>query len=382
MKQLRLSLSVVSKLDAARSVLLYLAVFVLLSTLAAGGAVAIAVHKMVTVVVDGQRVPLSTMAGTVRAALAQLGYAPGVRDTVSPAADVSLADGATITLDRARAVDLIVDGRGRRVWATGPTVAKALDQLHIPPDDYVSQGRSDLLPLDGAVLVVSSPRTETVVDGGAAPVPMRAAGPTVGEFLASAGIPLVQDDSAVPAANTPLADGMRITVTRNRTIEQTMQVPLPSSDRVILDPGMNKDRRTKVSPGAPGEQNTTYRVRMVNGRVVERSPIASQVVAPARPGVVRKGDKPGTDVPPEPDGSVFDAISGCESHHNWADNTGNGYYGGIQFDLNTWARQGGLRYAPRPDLATREEQIAIGEKTLARQGWGAWPACTAHLGIR
>ena len=59
-------------------------------------------------------------------------------------------------------------------------------------------------------------------------------------------------------------------------------------------------------------------------------------------------------------------------------NTGNGFYGGVQFDQNTWDRWGGQEYAPRADLATREEQIAIAEKTLAAQGWGAWPACSAN----
>ena len=69
-------------------------------------------------------------------------------------------------------------------------------------------------------------------------------------------------------------------------------------------------------------------------------------------------------------GAIWDAIAGCESGNNWAINTGNGYYGGVQFDQNTWERQGGLRYASRADLATREEQIAIATVTQQRQGWG------------
>ena len=83
--------------------------------------------------------------------------------------------------------------------------------------------------------------------------------------------------------------------------------------------------------------------------------------------------------PAEAAGSVWDAVARCESGGNWAINTGNGFYGGVQFNQNTWERHGGLRYAPRADLATREEQIAIAEVTRARQGWGAWPVCSTRV---
>ena len=81
-------------------------------------------------------------------------------------------------------------------------------------------------------------------------------------------------------------------------------------------------------------------------------------------------------------GAVWDDVAQCESGGNWSINTGNGFYGGVQFDQNTWERWGGLEYAPRADLATREEQIAIAKKTQAVQGWGAWPSCSSKLGLR
>ncbi|MBN9636657.1 MAG: transglycosylase family protein, partial [Actinobacteria bacterium] len=87
-------------------------------------------------------------------------------------------------------------------------------------------------------------------------------------------------------------------------------------------------------------------------------------------------------VPPVAQGAAWDALSRCEAGGNWAINTGNGFYGGVQFDQNTWERNGGLRYASRADLATREEQIAIAEVTRARQGWGAWPVCSGRIGAR
>jgi resuscitation-promoting factor RpfA len=81
------------------------------------------------------------------------------------------------------------------------------------------------------------------------------------------------------------------------------------------------------------------------------------------------------------DGATWDRLAQCESTGNWAINTGNGYYGGLQFSQSTWQAFGGTAYAPRADLATREQQIATAEKTLAQQGWGAWPACSAKLGL-
>lgn len=81
------------------------------------------------------------------------------------------------------------------------------------------------------------------------------------------------------------------------------------------------------------------------------------------------------------DGATWDRLAHCESSGNWSINTGNGYYGGLQFSQSTWQAFGGGAYASRADLATREQQIAVAEKTLAQQGWGAWPACSAKLGL-
>lgn len=81
------------------------------------------------------------------------------------------------------------------------------------------------------------------------------------------------------------------------------------------------------------------------------------------------------------DTATWDAIAACESGGNWAINTGNGYYGGVQFAGQTWAGFGGTQYAPTADQATKEQQIAIAERVLATQGWGAWPSCSAKLGL-
>ncbi|WP_459612598.1 resuscitation-promoting factor Rpf1 domain-containing protein [Corynebacterium urogenitale] len=79
--------------------------------------------------------------------------------------------------------------------------------------------------------------------------------------------------------------------------------------------------------------------------------------------------------------SDWDRLAQCESGGNWAINTGNGFQGGLQFAPSTWAGFGGTQFAPTADQATREQQIYVAEKVLASQGWGAWPACSAKLGL-
>ncbi|MEV5634142.1 transglycosylase family protein [Micromonospora tulbaghiae] len=74
-------------------------------------------------------------------------------------------------------------------------------------------------------------------------------------------------------------------------------------------------------------------------------------------------------------GVNWDAVARCESGGNWKINTGNGYYGGLQFSRATWNGYGGQKYAARADLASRSEQIAVAEKVLRGQGIGAWPVC-------
>ncbi|QKW18898.1 transglycosylase family protein [Kitasatospora sp. NA04385] len=79
--------------------------------------------------------------------------------------------------------------------------------------------------------------------------------------------------------------------------------------------------------------------------------------------------------------ATWDKVAQCESSGNWSINTGNGFYGGLQFTSSTWAEFGGTAYASRADLATKDQQIAVAEKVLASQGPGAWPVCSIQAGL-
>ncbi|MEV5953250.1 transglycosylase family protein [Streptomyces sp. NPDC051987] len=79
--------------------------------------------------------------------------------------------------------------------------------------------------------------------------------------------------------------------------------------------------------------------------------------------------------------STWDKVAACESSGDWGIDTGNGFYGGLQFTQSTWEAYGGTRYAPRADLATKDQQIAVAERVLDGQGPGAWPVCSVRAGL-
>jgi len=85
--------------------------------------------------------------------------------------------------------------------------------------------------------------------------------------------------------------------------------------------------------------------------------------------------------PAQADTSVWDKVAYCESTNNWSINTGNGYYGGLQFTISTWNSFGGQQFADRADHATKAEQITVAQRVLAVQGPGAWPVCSKYAGL-
>jgi LysM repeat protein len=118
-------------------------------------------------------------------------------------------------------------------------------------------------------------------------------------------------------------------------------------------------------------ENLTPREVPVNQQIV--TPTAQEATTAAAP---RRAAAPANFA--ATNGSVWDQIAACEAGGNWAINTGNGYYGGLQFTLSSWQGVGG---SGLPSNASREEQIMRGQMLQARSGWGAWPACSAKLGL-
>ncbi|MEV3900995.1 transglycosylase family protein [Mycobacterium sp. NPDC050551] len=351
----------------------------LLSALMFAGGYAVVVHKSVTLSVDDVSMTVSTMKSRVIDVARENGFAVGEHDELHPAADHRIHESDTIVLRRGRPLQVSIDGQpSKQVWTTALTVDEALEQLSMSDHAPVAASRAGRLPLAGMALPLVSPKQVHINDGGVAG-DRRIAATTVGHLLTAAGAPLQQDDTVVPPMSTPVSAGMRIVVTRIRTHEVDARMPLQAPLRRIHDPTMNLSRRVVEDRGRPGTQDVTYAVSTVNGREVGRRLVAHNVVTPARAQVQRVGAKPGTQVPLVRNSATWDALASCESSGNWAINTGNGFYGGVQFTQSTWEGHGGLRYAPRADLASREEQIAIAEVTRAKQGWGAWPVCSTRV---
>jgi len=373
-------LNALTKLHQSPSPALRLVVAALLLTLAGAGIFAVTARKTVTLDVDGSQVKVTTMKSRVVDIIEENGYSVADRDDLFPAPGQTVHDADTIVLRRSRPLQISLDGQDpKQVWTTASTVDEALNQLRMTDTAPAAASRGSRLPLEGMALPVVSAKTVQINDGGLVNT-VHLAAPSVGALLAAAGVPLEQADTVVPTASSPVIAGMQIQVTRIRIEKITQQVPLVPVATRIEDPTMNMSRQVVEDPGTPGLQDVTFAVATVNGVETGRLPVANNVVVPARDSVLRVGAKPGTEVPPVSNGAIWDAIARCESGNNWAINTGNGFYGGVQFDQNTWERNGGMRYAGRADLATREEQIAIAEVTRARQGWGAWPVCGRGAG--
>ncbi|OBB57772.1 Resuscitation-promoting factor RpfB [Mycobacterium sp. 852013-51886_SCH5428379] len=373
-------MTALNRLHEDRSPALRLLVGALLLSLVVAGGFAVATHKTVTLEVDGAPMTVSTMKSTVIDVVQENGFEVGERDDLFPAGDTPVHQADTITLRRSRPLEISTDGaRTEQVWTTASTVDEALAQLQMTDKAPAAASRGTRVPLGGMALPVVSPKTVQIDDAGVIRT-VRLAAPNVAGLLEAAGAPLQQRDRVVPDASSPVVDGMQIQVTRIRIDKRTEQMPLLPANRRIEDVTMNMSRQIVEDAGAPGVQDVTFAVAVVNGVETGRLPIANAIITPSRDGVVRVGAKPGTEVPPVVNGATWDALAQCEAGGNWTINTGNGYFGGVQFDQNTWERQGGLRYAARADLATREEQIAIAEVTRARQGWGAWPTCSGRVG--
>ncbi|MDP7739043.1 resuscitation-promoting factor [Mycobacterium paragordonae] len=375
-------MKLLTKLHQTESPALRLLVGALLLALTFAGGYAVSASKTVTLTIDGTSMQVQTMRSRVIDIVRENGFSVEERDDLYPAADVSVGDAGTIVLRRSRPLEITLDGQNsRQVWTTASTVDEALAQLAMTDTAPAAASRASRVPLSGMALPVVSAKTVQIDDGGVVRT-VHLPAPNVAGLLSAAGAPLQDSDQVYPAPSTPITEGMQIQVTRNRIERVTERMPLPPPARRIEDPEMNMSREVVEDPGSPGTQDVTFSVAEINGVESGRLPIANVVVTPAREAVVRVGAKPGTEVPPVSDGTIWDSLAGCEAGGNWAINTGNGFFGGVQFDQGTWEANGGLRYAPRADLATREEQIAIADVTRQRQGWGAWPVCSGRVGAR
>ncbi|WP_436698180.1 ubiquitin-like domain-containing protein [Nocardioides sp. BYT-33-1] len=327
--------------------------------------------------VDGRERTVTTMGDTVGDVLRDEGIEVSERDVVEPGPDERIEAGDRIAVLFRRPVELTVDGRTSTHWVTATDVEGALAEIGTPyADGRLSTSRSADIDRGGAEIEVVTPKELTFVLAGAKPVTQQLPALTVEDALAQVGVQLDEHDKVRPERGTALAAGDRIVFTDIEKRERSVtgeRVAAPVEK--VSDDALYEGQTEVETPGVDGARDVTYKVIVRNGKVVRRVVLTATVTREPTPEVVRVGTKPVI----ESGNTVWDRLAQCESGGNWRINTGNGYYGGLQFSLSTWRANGGTGY---PHQASRETQIAIATRLRDRSGgYGAWPGCAAKLGL-
>ncbi len=337
-------------------------------------------QKAVTVTVDGQARTVGTYADTVGELLEDEGLEPAEHDVLLPAAHQSIADGDTVVLNRARPLELTVDGVSREVYVTALSVDEALQQLGYRADGLVlSASRDERLPLDGMALSITTPKDVTLVADGQERVVTTTAA-TAGDLLAEQGIALSETDRTSLYLEQALLDHMRLQVFRVTVADVQEPAPIPHERVETPDPEAFVGEETVTQPGQDGEQVTTVRVTTVDGVVTAREAVATEVTREPVAEQVSVGTKERPAAPsntPSADGLNWAALAACESggRPDAVSSTGR-YRGMYQFSQGTWNSVGG---AGDPAAASADEQTYRAQLLYQRSGAGQWPHCGSRL---
>jgi resuscitation-promoting factor RpfB len=361
-----------------------------------GGAVgATQLDKAVNLSVDGTATAAHVFGTTVGDLLDSQGVTVKPGDVVVPAVGDSLHDGDNVIVKYARNLTLTVDGKTRTVTTTETTVDGALLALGLRGEDArLSVSRSQTIGRQGLTLTVVTPKSATVTaDGKTTTKTITAA--TVGEALRQLGVTLGKADKVNPPATAQLTSGIRIAVERFTTkdVKRTEAIGYATTKKPSAD--LYADQTKVATKGAAGVRTITERRTLKDGKVVSTTQVSSVVTKQPVNAVVLVGTKkrpvaaaPAPRTTSSSSGgssgsssgaglnlaraAMWDSIARCESGGNWSINTGNGYYGGLQFLTSTWLSNGGGDFASRADLASRAEQITVANRLYAKVGSSPW----------
>lgn len=328
--------------------------------------------------VDGETREVTSTGDTVGEVLASEGIEITEHDLVAPGVDEPVAEGSRIVVRFGRPVELTVDGDTSTHWVTATDVASALGELGRPYGRAeLSTTRSASIGRAGLALEVVTPKNLVLELAGAKPVTRTVTALTVEDALAELGVEVGRIDRTKPARDAELQDGDRVVFTDLRIAKRTVKgetVPFGTVEQP--DDSMYEGLTVTERAGETGTRNVTYKVVFKNGKLLRRTVLAQKVLRKPVAELVRTGT---ASVASYGGSGVWDRLAQCESGGNWHINTGNGYYGGLQFSLGTWRAYGGTGL---PSQHSRETQIAIATKLRdASGGYGAWPGCAAKLGL-
>jgi uncharacterized protein YabE (DUF348 family) len=364
-------------------------------TVAVGGTVARqATDKTVTLTVDGEQREVEFRGDTTADVLAAAGLDAGERDLLVPAADAEIEDGDQVALQRARELQLTVDGQPRTVWVTASSVDEALDQVGLREQGLaLSASRSRDIPLDGLSLEVTTPKAvQVVADGKTQQLSTTAL--TSGEALDEAGVQLDADDRLSHDRSRPVVEGLKLTVTRMETTRREEPMTLPFATERREDSSLYVGDSKVLQAGQQGAGRRTVERVYADGRLQSSKVISRTTDTPPTPRIVAIGTQPKPEPKPQPvqtrssssssgggssapAGGGFAALAQCESGGNPGAVSRTGKYRGLyQFSRETWASVGG---SGDPASASVAEQTKRAQMLLSRSGAGQWPECGRHL---
>lgn len=337
-------------------------------------------NKSVTLNVDGKVSSVQTFGNTVDQVVKAAKVDLKAEDRVSPALDTSVQNGSIINVNLAKAVTVSLDGAQRTVNTTAPNVEGLVSELGVASASAVSQPKDTQLAVSGSFVSIMTPKTVSlIVDGQSSAKTTTAA--DVATVLGDAGVVLGPNDRVSQPNSAPVVQNMVIKVSRvdtSKTATETENVPF---DTVTTeDPAQFTDQKTVTQEGVLGLLSKKFKLVLVDGREASRTLVSSDVtVNPVSAKVTvgtKERPKPAGAVASGPTGApneaMWDKIAQCESGGNWAINTGNGYYGGLQFDIQTWIGSGGGAYAPNASQASKAQQIDIANRVYAQRGLSPW----------
>ena len=364
----------------SKKAILVLAAAVVASVLATGVGYA-ALTSKVTLSLDGKAQTVRTMGDTVGEVLRGEGIKVSEHDVIAPGLDTEVADGTRIAVRFGRPLDLSIDGKTTRYWVTATDVDSALDQIGVRfGNAELSASRSADIGRGGLDLSIVTAKKLTLVDGAKKPLTKKVKALTVSQVLDEFGVKVDGDDKVEPGLGKIVEAGDTVKVTHIRVVTKKVKNAVWEHSTIKqYDSSMYEDESVTVREGRDGRRNETIKTFFENGSYSRTKVITTKKLAEPVSAIVKVGTKERPSTNFAGGSTVWDALARCESGGNWATNTGNGYYGGLQFSLGTWQAYGG---SGLPSNASRETQIAIATKVRnASGGYGAWPACAASLGL-
>ncbi|WP_277345749.1 resuscitation-promoting factor [Nocardioides sp. JQ2195] len=340
-------------------------------------------NKEVTLSLDGETKTIHSNGSTVEEVLADEDIKIGEHDQVAPGLDEKVNEGTRISVQFGRQLELSVDGKTSTHWVHSDDVDSALAEIGRRFEDAdLSASRGAAIDRGGMTLEVVTPKEFTLKVGAKKAMNKEIAGFTVADVLKELDVKADKNDIVKPARKTELKPGMDIVVTKVRVVSKDVDDEAIDFETVERsDSSMYDDESETVRDGVEGARDVTYRLEYRNGQLFRTKVVKADVSKQPVDEIVKVGtkDRPAPTANYASGNSVWDRLAQCESGGNWAINTGNGYYGGLQFNLGTWQSYGGTGL---PSENSRETQIAIATKLRdASGGYGAWPACAASLGL-